>query len=659
MHARPLERTMASQPIEVDEPVRFSEGYEFDVRARRLRRGRHLIRLERIPLEILALLVERRDAIVSRDEIVSRVWGKGVFLDTDNSIRGAIRKLRQALRDDAGNPRFIQTVTGQGYRFIAPVLCTEAGRRTETAEPGTSASSMSEPDPGFGLEPSPPAAQRAARRATAEQTAGHIRRWPIAGAVFLLAIAGSVAYEFTRSRAQGPTHPKISSLAVLPLKNLSGDPAQEYLADGMTEELTGRVSMIHSLRVISRTSVMQFKNSTLLTPEIAKALGVDTLVEGSVIREGNRIRVHAQLIRASTDEHFWSETYDRDFSDVLALQSSVAQAIAEKIEVSLSDEERSRLVAVRHVSPEVYESYLKGRYSDDAGRSLPYYESAIQKDPTFAPAYVGLAYANFILGTPAGGAPPQSVRSKAILAAQKALELDPTLAEPHVILALTYQEQWEWSSAQHEYEAALNLSPNDAWVHGNYGRWMLCQGRFDEAQALARRGRDLDPLTVGGQDLGWILFQSRRYDEAVRELRSDLAVHPDNAGDMWFLGFSLIGKGASDEAVPVLERAVSLSNRSPAIIGVLVHAYADVGRRAEAIALVDELKRRQRQGYIPAAAFVHAYLGLGDKEQAFAWMERAFQERSSILQYLKVHPFFDPVRADARFQNLMLRVGLK
>jgi TolB-like protein/Flp pilus assembly protein TadD len=470
-------------------------------------------------------------------------------------------------------------------------------------------------------------------------------------------VAGWIQHQ--RRQAQQPIH----SLAVVPLKNLSGDPAQEYFADGMTEELIGRLAMIQGLRVVSRTSVMQFKDTRLSAPEIARTLRVDALVEGSVTQQGDRVRVHAQLIRASTDEHFWSETYDRNLSDVLALQSDVAQAIAEKVKVSLSSKEHSRLAAARQVSPEVYESYLKGRTvmfntRADVQRSIGYFEEAIQKDPTFAPAYVGLANAYMEAGTAAFGVPPKSVQPKAIGAARKAIELDPTLPEPHIVLGGAYQERWEWSNAEREFKRALELSPNDASAHAGYAGWLLCQGRLEEAQKWERRGRDLDPFAVTGHDLGWVLFQSRHYDEAIRELQSSLAVYPDNPWDMWFLGFVLNAKGAPGEAVPVLEKAVTLSDRSPAVIAVLIRAYAHTGRRAEAMGLLEELKRRQQKGYIPPAAFVNAYLGLGDKEQAFAWMERGYQEQSTILQFLKVHPFFDPIRDDPRFADLLLRVGL-
>jgi TolB-like protein/Tfp pilus assembly protein PilF len=518
---------------------------------------------------------------------------------------------------------------------------------------------LSEADPENEPEAETPPVEQSPKTAETPRRAG---LW-LALAAALCVCSLVAAWLMLQHRRVAAVQPKIRSLAVLPLKNLSGDPAQEYFADDMTEEVIGRLSMIHGLRVISRTSVMQFKDTKLLAPEIAKTLGADALVEGSVIREGNRIRVHAQLIRAATDEHFWSETYDRDLSDVLALQSNVAQAIAEKVEVSLSNEEHSRLVAARQVSPEVYESYLKGRSvvlntQADGQRSVGYFEEAIKKDPSFAPAYAGLANAYFEVGTPAGGVPPRSVRQKLIDAAHKASELDPTLVEPHVLLGFAYQGEWEWDSAEREFNAALELSPNDAWAHRGYAEWLLCRGRTEEAQAWARQGRDLDPFSVTGHDLGWILFQSRRYDEAIRELRSDLAVHPDAPADLWFLGFALIAKGASGDAIPVMERAVDISDRSPVIIGTLVQAYAHAGHQAQAMRLVEELKRRQQKGYIPADAFVNAYLGLGDKEQAFAWMERAYKEQSMILQYLKVYPFFDPVRDDPRFQDLVRRVGL-
>jgi pentatricopeptide repeat protein len=474
----------------------------------------------------------------------------------------------------------------------------------------------------------------------------------------------AVTYVTIRSRIGRATRPKIQSLAALPLRNLSRDPTQEYFADGMTEALIGRLSMIQGLRVISRTSVTRYKDTHTSVPEIAKTLGVDAIVEGSIVREGNRIRVHAQLIRGATDEHFWSETYDRELGDALALESEVAQAIAARVEVSVTGVERARLIAARQVPPEVYESYLKGRFAANYSqaaveKSIAYFEEAIRKDPAFAPAYLGLANAYDALGTSGiGGASPREVRPKVISAARKALELDPTIAEAHGLLAVVYQEQWQWGDAEGEFKRVLELTPNDAGAHLAYAGWLLCQGRAEEAQAWARRARELDPLGIGGNGVGWILFQARHYGEAIIELRSALAVHPNDGSIYWFLGFALIANGQADEAIPVLENALALTDRSPAVIGVLIRAYAHAGRRTKALRLLDELKRRQQKRYIPTAAFVNAYLGLGDNERAIAWLERAYKEQSMIMQYIKVHPFFDPLRGDPRFADLVRRVGL-
>jgi TolB-like protein/Tfp pilus assembly protein PilF len=452
-------------------------------------------------------------------------------------------------------------------------------------------------------------------------------------------------------------------LAVLPLKNLSGDPTQEYLADGMTEALIGRLSSIHELRVISRTSAMQFKNTPLSLPEVARTLHVDAIVEGSVMRDARRIRVHAQLIRAATDEHFWSETYDRELRDVLALQSDVAQSIARKVEITLTGEEHARLTAARSVSPDVYESYLKGRFNKhnskaELERSIAYFEDAIKKDPTFASAYVGLADAYDSLGTVFVGAPPAEARQEQMSAARKALELDPTIAEAHVLLADVLQRRWQWAEAEAEYRRALDLNPSDSAAHIGFARWLLCQGRTDEAVAWAKRARELDPLGNAGSSIGYILFEARHYDEAIRAMRAVIGVRPEDASAYWYLGFALIANDQPGEAIPVLEKALSVSDRSPGVMGVLIRAYAHAGRRSDALRILEELKKRSQAGYVPAGAFVNACLGLGDNEQAFAWMERAYQEQSNILQFLKVHPFFDPLRSDPRFAKLVRRVGL-
>jgi TolB-like protein/DNA-binding winged helix-turn-helix (wHTH) protein/Flp pilus assembly protein TadD len=640
-----------------------------------LSRSGHRVALEPKALRVLTLLVRRAGHLVDKRELLENAWPDS-FVE-ENTLTRTIAILRRELGDTSRDSKIIETVPTRGYRFITPVTLLEEENRTATPSlealtvPTNGQSFASEPDNSL----SPPrlrlveeqqdqtAEKAPVAKSVRGQTNWHARKWLLVGAVYLLGLVAITTYIVTRSRPADAKAPKITSIAVLPLKNLSSDPAQEYFADGMTEELIGRLSMIRGLRVISRTSAMQFKDTHLSAPEIAQKLGVDALVEGSVTRGGNRIRVHAQLIRGSTDEHFWSESYDRELGDALTLESDVAQSIARKVEVTVTGEERARLVAARSVSPEVYESYLKGLAAKGNSRAqvekqIAWFDEAIRKDPTFAPSYVGLAGAYTNLGTVFVGAPPAETRPKVINAAQKALELDPELADAHVELANIYMRQWKWAEAEAEYRRALDLNPNDAAAHVGFSDWLLCHGRTEEALAWARRARDLDPLGTSGHAIGWTLFNAHRYDEAIREFRDVLTVRPDDRLPLWPLGWTLIGNHQADKAIPELEEAVSVTNRSPGVISALIWAYAHAGRRSDALRLLGELKKRQQTGYVPAGAFVHAYLGLGDYDEAFKWFERAYREQSNILIYIKVFPLYDPLRGDPRFQDLVRRVGL-
>ena len=453
----------------------------------------------------------------------------------------------------------------------------------------------------------------------------------------------------------------IRSLAALPLENFSGNPEQDYLSDGMTEALIARLSTIRALRVISRTSAMHFKGTRKSLPEIGKELNVDAVIEGSVLRSGDKIRINVQLIRADTDEHLWSGTYDRELQDVLTLQNEVTDGIVRHIEVAVTGAQPKVAAAPRTVAPEVYESYLKGRFAlhkntrGGLEEARQHFQAAVEADPKFAPAYAGLASAYSDLGLVFYGKPPTETRPQVLAAARKALELDPELAEARAELGDALQKNWRWAEAEAEYKQAIELSPNNAAAHGGLAQWLLCQGRTEDALASARRAQELDPEEFNGTQVGWILFHGRRYDEAIRELRTALAVDPGDPMTVWFLGFALIAAEHFDEAITTLERAASLSNRSPAVLGVLVHAYAGAGRRAEALQVLHELKRKRESGYVPPAAFLNAYLGLGDKEEAFIWLERCAEEHSNIVQFLRSHPFFDLIRSDPRFAGYLRR----
>jgi pentatricopeptide repeat protein len=485
-------------------------------------------------------------------------------------------------------------------------------------------------------------------------------RWLLTGAMTTLVAAAT--YLLLANRVATTRAVSVRSLAVLPLQNLSADPAQEFFVDGMTEGLIGRLSRIPGIRVISRTSAMHFKGTRLPLPEIARTLHVDAIIEGSVMRSGSRLRITVQLIRAATDDHLWSGSYDRELRDVLNLQDEVTYAIAREIQITIGGQESGRRDAQR-VSPDAYEDYLRGRFAlnrspTPSDESVRYFETAIAKDSMFAPAYSGLGAAYMALGSVFGGAVPAGARANAIRSAKKALELDSGLVEAHVVLGEASVAQWQWDVAEASYRRAIDLNPNDAAAYAGQARWLLCLGRTDEALASARRARELDPLALFGTNIGWILFHARRYNEAIRELQTVLAVRPDDGIVLWLLGFALIEQGQHEEALRVLERSASVSHRNPAVLGVLVRGYARAGRRTEALRIVDELHRRRRTGYIPPAAFVNAYLGLAEYDEAFFWLERAYEERSNILQFLKVHPFFDAVRGDPRFVGLLRRVNI-
>ncbi|HEX4169683.1 MAG TPA: winged helix-turn-helix domain-containing protein [Bryobacteraceae bacterium] len=630
--------------------------FELNLKLGELRKRGVRLRLTGQPLQVLAVLVERAGEIVTREELHSKLWPANTFVDFDHGLNNAIARIREVLNDSSEKPCYIETFPRRGYRFIAQLHPTQTPAvPTDVAEPDNS--------------PAPQADHEICVVAVPQSKPAIMpRRLPFgfvlpAAAGIALFIGTFLVYRVHRDAGR-TSGPPFTSVAVLPLKNLSGDAHQEYLADGITEEVIGKLATLHGIRVTSRTSSMHFRDTNLSAPEIARALGVDALVEGSVIREGNHIRVHAQLIRAASDEHFWSETYDREMEDVLRLESEVAESIVEKVEIAVAGTEQARLSRARQISPEVYAAYLKGKLglhnsSTDLQATRVYFEEAIRGDPTFAPAYVGLARIYYDMGSILGGAPPDQTRPKAIAAARRAIELDPDNAEAHALMAEQYLLQWRWADAEKEFKRAIDLKPNDAAANMGYAKWLVARGRIDEAISWARRGKVLDPIGVSGLEGGWVLFCARRYDEAIHEMRALLAVRPDLGKPRLYLGFALIGKGRPALAAVELEKVASMTNRSPGALEVLAMAYGFAGRGTDALRVLDELKRRSEKEYIPAGAFVNPYLGLHDYDGAIAGYERACKEQSPILVWMKVSPFTDPLRGDPRFQNLIRRVGLQ
>ena len=455
---------------------------------------------------------------------------------------------------------------------------------------------------------------------------------------------------------------QIRSLAVLPLDNLSDDPSQDYFADGMTDELITDLGKISALQVISRTSVMHYKGTRRTLPEIARELNVDALVEGSVVRSGNKVRITAQLIQASNDRHLWAGSYQRDLDDLLSVQDSVALEIARQVRIRLTSSEQQRLERRRSVNSAAYDAYLMGRYSlttqsaDGIKKGLPAFQQAIALDPTYAPAYAGLAdtyslLANYFV------LPPREAFPLAEVAARKALELDADSPEAHTALAFVeHHYRWDWAGAEREYETALALNPSYATAHVRYAELLSNLGRHDEAIAEVRRARELDPLSlVMRSSVGRFLYYARRYDEAIPELKKTLELDPGRVYARLYLALCYEGKGSYTEALNEFEQFSAAFGGAPSVG--LAHLYAVEGEKEKARQIVKGLRRDA--GDSDWFFLSRVYAALGEKDEAFDCLEKAYQTHDFFLSFLNVDPHLDPLHSDARFVELVRRLGLQ
>jgi TolB-like protein/Tfp pilus assembly protein PilF len=469
------------------------------------------------------------------------------------------------------------------------------------------------------------------------------------------------------SGMQGRVAPgEVTSIVVLPLHNLMNDPQQDYFVDGMHEALITELSKIRALKVISRTSAVRYRNSEKSVPEIGLELGVDAIVEGSVLRAGNTVRVTAQLIEARSDRHLWADSYDRELSDILALHSDLARAIVDEIRVAVTPEEESQFANTRSVNPEVYELYLRGRFLCGKGtpegmaNAIQYLQQAIERDPGYAPAYAELAscytdnsYLEYL--------PPLEVYSKAKAAAIRAVEIDDQLAEAHTALAAVYyQMDWKFIEAEKALKRAIELNPNNLRTLIYYA-WMLGElGRFEEAMVPAQRAQELDPLSaMANVAVAEIYYLSRNYDEAIKEYSKNLDLSPNDPLMYYFLAWPYEQKGLFEKAEALLEKAVMLSEGAPVYLSALGHTYALAGKRDEALKILDQLEGLSEP--VPPSPFHIAlvHVGLGNDDSAFQWLEEAYRQRALQLIYLKVGPRFDRLRKDPRFTDLLRRLGME
>jgi len=648
------------EPLRQSSVVRFGT-YEVSLRSGEVRKAGARIRVQQQPMKLLEILLERPGQVFTREELRSRIWPNENSGDFDQAVNIAIAKLRSALGDSAENPRYIETLPKRGYRFIAEVSVVKADASAKRLESEAEAVGT-EPariDPA-GIEPGHQL------RGSGLSLAPKRRRWPMLGVTVSLALVLSLlilAVWLFRSRPLPPTG--IRSIAVLPLDNFSGDPSQDYFADGMTDELITDLAQISALRVISRTSVMVYKGAHKPLPEIARELNVDAVVEGSVQRSGDQVRITAQLIQAPTDKHLWAASYEGNLRDTLALQNRVARAIAEQIRIEVTPQEQAALKSAKVINPDAYEEYLKGRYfwnkrtADGLKKALDHFNQAVAKEPNYAAAYSGLADTYALLGDwQYAVMTAKEALPKAKAAAMKALELDDSLSEAHTSLAFCLDGfDWNFEAADREFRRAIELNPGYATAHHWYAWHLSLVGRNNEAIAEMRKAESQDPFSlIINADLAELLLLAHFPDDSIQQSRKTIEMDRGFAMAHNQLAQAYLAKHMFGEAIAELQKAIELSGGCPTCTANLARAYAASGRKAEALRLLNDLKKQSGERYPHTSEIATIYAALGDNDQAMTWVEKGYEERFNPGVLLR--PGFDPLRSDPRFQQLLRRIGL-
>ena len=621
--------------------LRF-EVFELDVRSGELRKHGVRMRLQGQPLQVLAALLNGAGDVVTREELRRQIWAADTFVDFDHSLHNAIARLREVLGDSAEMPRYIETLPRRGYRFIAPV---------ETVEVVSPSRAAHAEDP----------------RPTSAESKRPPSRAMVAGGIFAVFVLGT-AFWLARTGAHSTSAAhRLNSIAVLPLENLSGDPSEEFFADGMTDQLITDLAKVGSLRVISRTSVMQYKGAKKPLPEIARELNVDAIVEGSVIRSGERVRVTAQLLQGSTDQHLWAETYDSDRGDVLKLQGEVADAIAQQVRAQLTPQQQTQLRLAHSVDPGAYDAYLKGRlyftteYTKPASlkKAQHLFEESIQKDPSFALAYAGLADSYVYLAF-AGALPRDQAYLSAKGALGKALALDDSIGEAHDTLGLlNWQFDWDWDAADREFNRAIALAPSYSCAHEDRAIFLGFMGRRDEALAEIAKIDQLDYgfSSAGSESATYYLL--RDYPRLIEASKRALLWDPKDSSQHYDLGVGYEGTGKLQEAISEYQKAIEMSGGSQGVVA-LAQAYSAVGRKAEAEKILRDLERKSKETSTSPYTMATIYAGLGENDKAFEFLEKAYSEKSLDISWsLKSDLLLDSLRPDPRFQNLLRRMALK
>ena len=609
------------------ERVRFGP-FELDCRTGELRRDGNPLKLQPQPSKVLAILACRAGETVSRQELSKLVWGSDTFVDFEQGLNFAIRQIRSVLEDEAEHPRYLETIPKRGYRFIAAVE-----------------------DVPREVLPQPSQSSRSGRRARFYYALAFAS--VIVAAIGIVLIFG--AYQFSPRR--------IESIAVLPLRNLSADTEYEYFSEGMTDELITHLAKINRLRVISHTSVNRYADTKLAVREIAKELGVDAVIEGTVLRSGNRVRITAQLIDGRTDRHLWAESYERDVHDVLALQDDVSQQIVHEVGLNLTSEEQARLTSDREVDPVAHEAYLKGNvYADQLNctgtrKAVDFYQEALARDPNYAPAYAGLGNSYFRLAD-WGCAVQAEHFAKAKEAAARAVELDDSLSNAHILLGkLAFYHDWEWEKAEQEYRHVTQRDSNNAWGHASYAIFLVAMGRKDEGLGELNKARQLDPVSEYTNMLAsYIYYLAHEYDRSIEQAKKTIELYPHSGASYYWLGQSYEQKG-------LLKEATEAYMTSGTFGGGATKEWMEDSRRAfqqGGIAAYWERQSRERQktlgGDLCWRSVVSAHMG--DRQRTLQWLNYGFEHHCDGLQFLKAEPIYDMVREEPKYKELVARLKL-
>jgi len=602
---------------------------ELDLGSYQLRRNGSVIKLERIPMELLILLATRNGQLVSREEIIEKLWGKDVFVDSEHGVNTAIRKIRNALQDDPEKPRFIETVVGKGYRFVAPLV-----------------TAPEEVLPAVAID----------RR---------FRSKKLIIGTCLMAVVTAAAYVGLRYFwPAGISQGGRTMLAVLPFENLTGDSDQDYFSDGLTEEMITQLGRLDpsQLGVIARTSAMSYKHSTKAVDQIGRELGVNYILEGSARREGGRVRIAAQLIHVRDQSHVWAAEYDREMQSVLQLQGEVANAIGNEVRLKLAPEQRVHAGNPRAVNPEAYEAYLKGRYfiekwTEEGTRvGREYFEQAIQKDPNYALAYAGLAD-SYVWGR--AGLPPEEALRRARAAATKALELDNTLGEPHAALGqIKFVNDWDWAAAEAEFKRAIELNPNDTNALHMYSHYLLSMGRMQESLQVSKRALEHDPVSPTMQlHLGFHYLTARQYDLAIPQYLKVLQADPSLPDAHNQLAVAYRQKGLLDQSIAEYLQVETLLGMTPDQIAELKAAYAKSGMRGFWLTVL-EFSEASGESKISPYQIASYRAILNKKDESFEWLEKAYNAHDAGLVAIKTDSDFDNLHSDSRFADLLRRMKL-